>query len=329
MPQTSRPLTTAPTHERDDAPVDLAVSVETPENIALSYQLAGPAARGGAYVLDLLVMSLVLLVLSVPLFWLAAYLPGTTAGLLLLLRFFFEWCYFVFSEGLFRGKTIGKAAFGLRVVHEQGHPLTFWGALLRNLLRVVDTPPLAVFFFATALTPPSFAAFLLVPGPALVAMVLSRHLQRIGDLAAGTVVISERHVSLPREPVIIARIQPLERGEINRWRPDSAMLSLIDDFLTRRHVLSHQRGHAICAELAAALGQKLEYRGDPFQLRDYPMSFLARVYVTFARRDEEDEIRVVSDDDSVGDDFLLAPVSPTVRPPRRQGFAPRDTGRRT
>jgi uncharacterized RDD family membrane protein YckC len=307
--------------------VDLAVSVETPENIALSYQLAGPAARGGAYVLDLLVMSLVLLVLLVPLLWLRPYLPGTSFGIERLLLFFFEWCYFVFSEGLFRGKTIGKAAFGLRVIHEQGHPLTFWKALLRNLLRVVDTPPLAVFFFATTLAPPEFAALLLVPGPALVAMVLSRRLQRTGDLAAGTVVISERHVSLPREPVIIARIQPLERGEINRWRPDTETLSLIDDFLTRRHVLSHQRGHAICAELAQSLGHKLEFRGDPFQLRDYPMSFLARVYVTFARRDDEDELRVVPDDEPADDEFLIAPVGPAARPPRRQGFAPRDTGR--
>jgi uncharacterized RDD family membrane protein YckC len=327
MPQLGNHSLSDETNRPGEEPVDLAVSVETPENITLAYQLAGPAARGGAYVLDLLVVALALVVLTVPLMWLRPYLPGTSFGIELLVRFFLAWCYFVFSEGLFRGKTVGKAAFGLRVVHEAGHPLTFWGALLRNLLRVVDTPPLAVFFFATAIAVPAFATVLLVPGPALAAMVLSRHLQRVGDLAAGTVVISERHVSLPREPVIIARIQPLERGEINRWRPDARTLSLIDDFLTRRHVLTHERGHAISAELAQSLGRKLEYRGDPFQLRDYPMSFLARVYVTFARRDDDEEIRVVPDEGPEGDELAAVPAG-LARPPRRQGFTPRGTGRR-
>ena len=125
--------------------------------------------------------------------------------------------------------------------------------------------------------------------PALVAMILSPKLQRIGDLAAGTVVISERFGQLPREPVIFSRIRPLERGEINHWKPDSRTLAAIDDYLSRRHVLSHERGHELCADLAVTLARKLEFKGDPYQLRDYPMSFLARAYVTFAGRDENED----------------------------------------
>ncbi|WP_166821771.1 RDD family protein [Thalassoroseus pseudoceratinae] len=269
--------------------VSLALELQTPENIVLSYQLAGPASRCAAFLIDGLVRGGILIALMILSFLLADYLPGTSTGLMLLTLFFLDWGYFTISEGLFRGRTIGKRAMGLRVIHEHGHPVTFWGAMLRNFLRVVDGVPLSVFYFGTGMDISVGLQFIPVYGPALVTMILSPKLQRIGDFAAGTVVISERFGQLPREPVILSRIRPLERGEINHWKPDSRTLAIIDDYLSRRHVLSHERGHELCADLAMTMARKLEFKGDPYQLRDYPMSFLARAYVTFARRDDEDD----------------------------------------
>lgn len=279
-----------PTESWDEpSAVSLALELQTPENIVLSYQLAGPASRCAAYLIDALVRGGILIALMIPVVLLADYLPGTSTGLLLLTLFFLDWGYFTISEGLFRGRTFGKKAMGLRVIHEHGHPVTFWGAMLRNFLRVVDGVPLSVFYFGTGIELSMGLQFVPVYGPALIAMILSPKLQRIGDFAAGTVVISERFGQLPREPVIFSRIRPLERGEINHWKPDSRTLAAIDDYLSRRHVLSHERGHELCSELAMTMARKLEFKGDPYQLRDYPMSFLARAYVTFARRDDEEE----------------------------------------
>jgi hypothetical protein len=63
-------------------------------------------------------------------------------------------------------------------------------------------------------------------------------------------------------------------------------LALIDEFLSRREELTYDRGHELCADFALTLARWLEFQGDHYQLRDYPMAFLARVYVTFARTED-------------------------------------------
>lgn len=253
-------------------PIGLDLHVETPENIVLDYQLAGPAVRCAAYLIDLLVRIVAMVAISVVLFCFGApFLPGTMSGLWFVLLFLNEWGYFVFCEGFFRGKSIGKHALGLRVVQEGGYPITFWSAMLRNLLRFPDAMPYLLYgvgFFSTLLT---------------------RHFQRLGDLAARTVVITERHVVLPREPVILEKIEPLSRDDIGTYVPGDRVLSLIDEFLGRRHVLTHERGHALAAILASRLAERLNYQGDARLVQQYPMAFLARVYVTYLRRDEDEE----------------------------------------
>ena len=196
-------------------------------------------------------------------------MPGASGGLYALVWFFMEWGYFIVAEGFFRGKTIGKHALGLRVIDDRGHPLTFWGATLRNLLRAVDVLPLY--------------------GPGFISMVLTQRLQRMGDLVAGTVVISERRVVLPREPIILEKIEPLPRQELRSCVPERGTLSLIEDFLTRRHILSHERGHAMAAPLASVLAKRLRFQGDPDLPLKFPMAFLARLYVTFLKRDDEED----------------------------------------
>lgn len=272
----------------DSAPIaGLQFDVETPENVVLSYDLAGPAVRLAAFLVDTLIRAGFMLVAIVFLSCAGVSLGlfGIAQGLLLVLWFVMEWCYFAFCEGFFSGRTIGKRSFGLRVISASGTPITFSSAMLRNLVRFADSLPV----FG--------AGFTGIPmyGIGFIVMMFSRNLQRCGDIAAKTVVIRERIVQVPRDPVILERIQPLSRDEIGSFVPDTRLLAVIDDFLGRRSVMSHERGHAMAAIIAAALAEKIDFRGDPELVEDYPMAFLARVHVTYGRLNEEAEDQVRRD----------------------------------
>lgn len=267
--------------------VSLDLHVETPENVVLSYQLAGPSIRCAAYLVDFLVRSAItffIFILVACIQVMAPILQGTSSGLFLVFWFVMEWGYYIICEGFFHGKTVGKNAFGLRVIQAQGHPISFWAAAIRNMVRFVD-------------------AFLLY-GVGFVAMLTNREFRRLGDLVAQTVVIQERRVVLPREPVIVEKIKPLERDDISSFRPSREVLTLIDEFLGRRKVLSHDRGHAMARILSQALAKKLHYMGDQKQVDAYPMAFLARVYVTFIRREDENEdLEIIVEEEGPDDSF--------------------------
>lgn len=271
-------------------PLGLNLRIETPENVVLTYQLAGPALRSMAYFIDFVLRIVILIAAAIVATAAAMVLPGFAIGSFLLVMFLLEWGYTIGFEYGCQGRTPGKWAMGLRVIQENGQPLSWWAATLRNLLRVADTLPLMFVFME------DLGIFCLLPvyGPGLVAMMCTPRLQRLGDLAARTVVIQERRTELPREPVIFDRIEPLNRADLNSYAPRSRTLSLIDRYLGRRNVLLHERGHALAAPLAAALAHRLGYTADPERVRQYPMSFLAQVYVTFAagrteQSEEEDE----------------------------------------
>lgn len=166
---------------------DRHVEVETPEHVAVSYALAGPGSRFAAFLIDsailigvllaLLLVFVLLVVAGMPL----PFLPATLA-IITLSMFAVAWGYFVYFEGFREGQTPGKKRVGLRVVHEGGFPLTARGAAIRNLLRIIDIQPI-----------PSW-----VVGGAFI--VLHPRAQRLGDMAAGTIVVSEvRAGALPEE----------------------------------------------------------------------------------------------------------------------------------
>jgi uncharacterized RDD family membrane protein YckC len=251
--------------------VDLSLRVETPENVTLVYRLAGPSIRLCAWVVDFgvrLGLGLVMLFSGVLIFSLIG-LTGVSIGTWLVTYFLLTWAYYPVSEGFFRGKTFGKHVFRLRVIQQEGYPLTFLSAVLRNLVRTADSLPVGY-------------------GVGFLSMLIFGQFRRLGDLAAGSVVIEERVIAVPRQPMILEKIAVLPRGQINSYVPDAACLSLIDQFLGRRQVLTYERGHALAGLLAQALARRLNYQGDPTQVAQYPMGFLARVYVTFHRdKDEE------------------------------------------
>jgi uncharacterized RDD family membrane protein YckC len=249
--------------------------IETPENVVLSYRLAGPAARLLAFFVDAVIRAMILFgVFIFALMGNVGGAAGVSAGLAFIAVFLVDWGYFGVLEACFRGKSLGKHVFGLRVVQVQGYPVTVWGSLLRNLLRAADN--LSLF------------------GVAFVTMVISGKFRRLGDLVGQTVVIEERRVRVPREPIILEKIRPLSRSELGSYIPSGQTLALIEEFLSRRHVLTYRRGHAMAYLLARPLADRLAFSGDPQLVERYPMAFLAAVYATFyrAHEGEDDEAEV-------------------------------------
>src|SRR5690606_362561 len=116
----------------DPSPVDTRERFETPESIWLEMDLAGPTARGFAFLADFILRWFVALVsfnLLSNLLGFSEDGTGLAVGVLLLLIFLFEWCYGWFFEAFWGGRTPGKRFFGMRVVRVGGYPLGFRDAM--------------------------------------------------------------------------------------------------------------------------------------------------------------------------------------------------------
>jgi uncharacterized RDD family membrane protein YckC len=146
------------------------VVIATPEGIELALDLAGLGSRFTAGLIDLAIKTVVgaaLLVAAIPLGGPIAVIVEAAVPLLVYIG------YDVLFESLGSGRTPGKRASGLRVLRADGGPEDVVASLIRNVLRLVDGLPLSY-----------------VPG--IVSILLTRRNQRLGDLAAGTIVVRER-----------------------------------------------------------------------------------------------------------------------------------------
>jgi uncharacterized RDD family membrane protein YckC len=164
--------------------LDTLQKVELAEGMEIRLRIAGPVLRVSAYFIDLLIRIAVLLLLGIALILAGVAVGGNVAlGLSLLGWFLLDWFYPVVFEAGKRGATPGKRAMGLRVVQASGSPVTIGQAVVRNFLRFIDGMPLFTYVFgiASCLATPRF--------------------QRLGDLAAGTVVVYDR---MPPQPLIAA-----------------------------------------------------------------------------------------------------------------------------
>ncbi|WP_428608016.1 RDD family protein [Sedimenticola sp.] len=164
--------------------LDTTRSYETPEGIALGIRIAGPVVRACAWAIDMLIRIGLYLAIAIPF----SFLGGLGFGLSLVVFFLIEWFYPVFFE-LRQGATPGKKAMGLEVIQDNGTPVSWSASLIRNLLRAADFLP---FLYATG----------------LVSMLLSRNFQRLGDLAAGTLVVYRDKSSVRHELPDVAPVHP-------------------------------------------------------------------------------------------------------------------------
>lgn len=151
---------------------DDRISIRTPEGLEIELNLAGLGSRISASVVDALILGVLLILATFGMFGVADRLgsPLLALGLGWLVAMLLVIGYFVAFEVFNDGRTPGKSAFGIRVVGVDGEPVGFGSSIVRNLLRLVDLFPL-----------------LPVLGP--IAILVSDKNQRIGDLAARTVVV--------------------------------------------------------------------------------------------------------------------------------------------
>jgi uncharacterized RDD family membrane protein YckC len=159
---------------------DTDLVVATPERVSFDYQVAGLGTRAIAQLIDLAIV--IGIEIAVAFFGYAAGAvtnSGTVASLVIIVFSFVNvFGYFWASEALWSGQTVGKKAFRLRAVGDRGEPLTFMQAGIRNVIRIVDFLPYGY-------------------GVGMVVLFANGKGKRLGDLAAGTIVVKDSdHIRL-------------------------------------------------------------------------------------------------------------------------------------
>lgn len=244
------------------AQYDELLAIRTPEHVQLNIRLAGAGNRFLALTVDLLLQGLILIGIGLALAFLAWAL-GDSAGSLrgpiarrgaanlwlvagaILFLFAINWGYFTLFEAAWAGQTPGKRLLKIRVLREDGRPIGFAEAAIRNLLRVVlDSQPF-----------PTYAIGFMVG-------LLNARFKRLGDYAAGTVVIRERRQGgrrawprsrpafqqSPAPPSV--QIRPLTREEA----------TTLQAYLRRRDELNVETRAQIAQRIATSLKQRLGVR---------------------------------------------------------------------
>jgi uncharacterized RDD family membrane protein YckC len=180
--------------------LDTVVTAETPEGILLELRPAGFAARLYAFLLDWGLRLLIIYLMSIP----AALMGGIGFAFLTVLFFALEWFYPVMFELGRTGASPGKRFFNLRVVMDTGLPITPAASLTRNLLRVADFLPFGFGF-------------------AIVSMLLRADSKRLGDIAAGTLVVYQPR---PAPKVALDMVPPLAPARGIAPRDQAALIAL-------------------------------------------------------------------------------------------------------
>jgi uncharacterized RDD family membrane protein YckC len=224
-----------------DPNVDMVVA--TPERVAFEYRAAGPGSRFVAQVIDLVLLLLVLAVVTA-----AAAAFGDLTGqggvallLGILLGFVIVVGYFWTLEALWSGKTLGKYVMGLRVVGDLGEPVTFTAASIRNLVRIVDFLP---FFYALG----------------LVVLFANGRGKRLGDLAAGTIVVRDRE-AVTLQDLTAAATTPKDaypapdEPVLRRLEPN--LRAFVRAYAGRRHQLTWMQRQLLADQVAPALDRAL------------------------------------------------------------------------
>lgn len=265
------------------------VSVETPEQIDINFQQAGIGSRFYAALIDTLLLTLISLVgyyvnrqFISELGDIVGNWLGALGGVIVFALF---WGYYIAFEVTTNGQTFGKLALGLRVIKDGGYPIGFTDSAIRNLVRIVD-----------------FLPFLY--GVGLLCMLLNKNWKRLGDLAAGTLVIKIARTELkptggssqtdntsisipPRELIYTTWIQPALVTETE--------MRVIREYLARRATLPGYRRAELARTIATPMVEKMGGSGSISYSR-----FLEEVYIlkTSGTTDSDRENADVGTDES-------------------------------
>jgi uncharacterized RDD family membrane protein YckC len=258
--------------------------IETPERVPLAFALASIGNRFLAVAIDHTIQYLAIFFAA----WIflsasgidisgpltdPADLPGWVIAVMIIVLFVLFAGYFILFEWLMDGQTPGKRLLKLRVIREDGRPVTLWEAVARNLLRIFDAAP--------GFLVPVYSVGLLV-------IFLNRRDQRVGDLFAGTVVIRERRDEAPtfRETFLetasadsaLRRAGPPAEFSADISRLTAEEIEVVESFLRRRWKLADRQREWMAWRIALPIMFKLkpQYNSQTFTYEGFLEGVLER-----------------------------------------------------
>ena len=215
--------------------LDTRRRIELAEGVEVNLRIAGPMVRAYAFMIDLVIRSVIVGVGSMVLLFLGVAIAGQVGvGLILLLYFLTMWFYMILFEQGRKGATPGKRLMKLRVVQPSGAPITFSQAVVRNLLRFADMMPLFTY------------------GIGVLTALFTKRFQRLGDLAADTLVVYDEPFKVPSAgpiPTLTGAVVPpfsLTRAE------EAAIVA----FAERATVWSDERKNELAEILTEMTGKR-------------------------------------------------------------------------
>jgi uncharacterized RDD family membrane protein YckC len=222
------------------------LSIETPENIAFGYDVAGIGSRFLAAIVDTIVIVILQIIVNLAILFLtnnlfAGFSESETliwlGAIFSLISFLLLWGYYIIFEMIWNGQSPGKRWVGLRVIRIDGSPITLIESIIRNLVRLVDFLPLYY-------------------GVGVVTMFVNEQSRRLGDLAAGTLVVRDRSpISLESlEQSAIRRADqaiPASVANLPLERLTDRTIQMVEDYLHRRKELANNT--IVCRQILQAV----------------------------------------------------------------------------
>lgn len=257
------------------------LQIRLPEGVLFAIPLAGPVSRCFAFLIDICILSALSTAFEMLTTFIRALHEDVGAGLLIVFYLAAWILYGVLCEYLWFGQTIGKWLMGIRVMDVTGLRLQLHQIVIRNLIRTVDLFPLIG----------------LIGG---VSMICTRRLQRLGDLAAGTIVVRQRSS-------VNSRGSDLIRGRYNSFAqyhllcaqlrqkvsPEAAAIAL--EAMRRRDRLEDRARVALFDELAAFFQSLVQFPAedaDQLSSEQYVRNVVEIVYAQSAltRREQHQDV---------------------------------------
>ncbi|MBS1988986.1 MAG: RDD family protein [Cyanobacteria bacterium SZAS LIN-2] len=264
-------------------------SISTPENVDLHLEIAGLGNRLLAQLIDgAIMLGVFLFILLVGV--LCAFV--VTAGsfdsqtksilfavilmIIIFLLFVVQYGYFVVFEGLWRGQTPGKRMAEIRVIEQNGQPIGWAAAIIRNLIRIIDS----IMFLG------------------IIFILIDKNERRLGDMAAGTIVIRERKTEISTSQIKMLTAAKADASvDVGRVTPGE--YDILVDFLRRRESLAKAHRPTVAQKLAVHFKEKLNDDGALLADRDEAgkavatlsddkaEEYLERLYLTYQQRAQD------------------------------------------
>ncbi|MFZ0544080.1 MAG: RDD family protein [Candidatus Promineifilaceae bacterium] len=222
--------------------LDELLNIDTPENVVFGYEIAGIGSRFMAALVDTIIIVVMLVIVNLVFLLLVGLEANWIVAALGLISFVILWGYYIFFEMNWGGQTPGKRWVGLRVIRVDGTPISLSESLIRNLIRFVDFLPVSY-------------------GIGVVTMFITSQSRRLGDLAAGTIVVWEREKvtldSLALETRIATTRSPLENAVpfenptgLPLEKLTDSDIQMAENFLSRRYELPNRIDLGVSIERA-------------------------------------------------------------------------------